>query len=240
MVDKSLAKAFRRKIGFDETLLEKIDTVNVESSLLMNSSRRTLFEYICNHPCNHLRAISRGTNFPPQNVGWHLKKLTKGGLITESSHGKKKIYSPLKHYIKKEECRILSLFSDEKLKRIFLYIKKNPKTTQKEMSEILNIYQQKLSNALLALERSGLVEYKKKGREKTYRVTGMMKILEDEFELRSEFFKKELVLAMEKDGLNPKIKRDDKNQLSIQLRIGGEKNIFLRVKKNPIKSLLKD
>jgi DNA-binding transcriptional ArsR family regulator len=239
VADKSLAKAFRRKMGLDETVLRGISTVNVESSLLMNPSRRTIFEFICNHPCMHLRAISRGTDFSTQNVRWHLNKLKEGGLVTERSVGKKKHYSPLKNMFNEEECRILGLLNHEEVKRVYLEIQKNPKTTQMDLSKTLDIYQQKLSNLLLSLERSELIDYEKKGREKAYQVTSLIKILEDKFETRAENYKKELVLALEKDGLNPKIKSEKKGLLSIELHIGSEERYILKIRMNPVKAVLR-
>jgi DNA-binding transcriptional ArsR family regulator len=111
MADRSLAKALRRKIGLDEGILAKIEAKRGESSLLMNPSRRKIFEHVCNHPCSHLRTISRATGYSTQTVRWHLRKLMEGGLISESSNGRKKFYSPLKNIIQSEECDVLAILN---------------------------------------------------------------------------------------------------------------------------------
>ncbi len=44
-------------------------------SLLMNSSRRSLFEYLCLHPCSHLSEISGALSVSTNTARWHLRKL---------------------------------------------------------------------------------------------------------------------------------------------------------------------
>jgi DNA-binding transcriptional ArsR family regulator len=239
MADRSLAKALRRKIGLDEGILAKIEAKRGESSLLMNPSRRKIFEHVCNHPCSHLRAISRATGYSTQTMRWHLRKLMEGGLISESSDGRKKFYSPLKNIIQSEECDVLAILNRGETKDIYLFIEKWPKKTQKEICKDLGTYQQLLSRALLLLENSGLITYEKIGREKAYFVTGKVKELEEAFELKSVIFERALMDALQVDSLNPSIKNSDENILQIKLDIGGGEGPILKVIKNPLKELLR-
>ncbi len=238
MADKSLARALKRKIGLDESILEKIEARSVEESLLMNPSRRRIFEHVYNCPGSHLRAISRATDFSPQNVRWHLRKLMAKGLLTESSRGKKKTYTPLNSVLKAEECTILALLTGKDTRRVYLFIEKRPRTTQREMVRTLNIYQQKLSRILLSLEHSALITHEKIHRTKAYSVTGKAQELQNAFDHRGKGIIRELLAALEDDGLKPKIKRSGSNSIWIQLNIGEGEQPILKVHKNPLKALL--
>lgn len=232
-----MAKAFKRKIGLDEDILTKIEVKRGESSLLMNSSRRKIFTHICNHPCCHFRAISRATGYSTQTVSWHLKKLVEGGLISESSGGGKKLYRPLKKIIMDDECKILEILNRAEPREVYLFIEKWPKSTQNEICKALGSYQQLISRALLLLERSGLITYKKVGRKKAYFITGKLKELEESFELKSITYQNAIIDALNADSLNPIIERSDENILQIKLDFGGGEGPFLKLNKNPMKAI---
>lgn len=235
---KSLAKALKRKMGFDEDILSKIPGKRGEVSLLMNSTRRKIFEYLCNFPASHLRAISRATGFSTQTVKWHLGKLMEGGLLSGKNYGAKIIYSPLKNVLKGEECRILALMNDDELRKVYLYIKEHPQKTQKHLCNNLNIYQQLLSRILLILEKSDLITYEKKGREKRYYTTNKFENLVDAFDKRSKYWETTLIAALEADSLDPKIESSDSPNLIIKLDVGGGEHSMLSVPKNPFADIL--
>lgn len=235
-----MAKAFKRKIGLDEDILTKIEAKRGESSLLMNSSRRKVFTHICNHPCYHLRAISRAIGYSTQTVRWHLKKLVDGGLISESSRGRKKLYRPLKNIIMDDECKVLEILNRTDLREVYLFIEKRPKSTQTEICKALGTYQQLISRALLLLERSGLIIHKKIGRKKEYFITGKVKELEEAFELKSITFQNAIIDALKADSLSPSIESSDENVLQIKLDFEGGEGPFLKVNKNPLKAITRN
>lgn len=235
---KSLAKALKRKIGFDEDILSKIQGKRGEVSLLMNPTRRKIFEYVCNFPASHLRAISRGTGYSTQTVKWHLGKLVEGGLLSRKNFGIKKIYSPLKNILNAEESELLALMNDEEIKKVYLYIKDHPLKTQKDLCNNLGMYQQSLSRILLILEKSDLLIYKKKGREKKYLSTNKFEDLVEAFDKRSSFWQNTLLAALEADSLNPQLESSDSPSLIIKLDVGGGKYSILKVPKNPFAVIL--
>jgi predicted transcriptional regulator len=239
MADYAIAKAFKRKVGFDEELISKIHGKREGVSLLMNPQRRLIFQYICNLPCSHLRGISKAINFSTQTVRWHLNKLRDAELITETSHGKKKLYHPLKDIITLSECRVLSLLNDDTKRRTYIYIRNNPKKTQKELCTALNTYQQLLSNNLMSLEKHGLITSGKKAKKKAYTSTDRINELFTDFDLRKSGFEKALMDALTKDNLNPKLKSSRANILLIKLDILDSKQNILKVNRNPFWALSK-
>lgn len=238
MPDKNIAKALKRKIGFDESILKKTEYEIGEQSLLMNSSRRKIFQYICNHPCSHLREISRATHYSPQTVRWHMRKLCEANLITETAYGKKKIFTPMKNYITVEECKVLIHLKTDDAKRVYLAIEHNPKITQKKLCETLDIYQQRLSLVLHKLIISDLIYEDKIGRVKTYSVTDKIKELKEEYTQKSEDFIIALMDALSADSLNPKIEISSDDSITIRVTIGGGESAVLHINKNPINTIL--
>jgi hypothetical protein len=69
-------------------------------------------------------------------------------------------------------------------------------------------------------------------------VTGTLGKLRAVYDQGYDTLQKALMVALEDDGLNPKIKRSGDNILSIQLNIGGGEQCLLTVHKNPINTLL--
>lgn len=239
MADYAVAKAFKRKMGADEKLLSGIQVKREGVSLLMNPQRLRIFQYIYNFPCSHLRAISKALGLSTQTVRWHIKKLGDAELITETSHGKKKLYHPLKNIITPLECKVLALLNDDGKRRIYIYIKNNPNKTQKELCAALNTYQQLLSNNLMFLEKYGLITAGKKAKKKAYTSTDRINELFTDFDLRKAAFKKALIKALDGDNLNPKIKSTLANTLLIKLDIMDSKQNILKVNRNPFWALQK-
>jgi DNA-binding MarR family transcriptional regulator len=236
--DKNIAKALERKIGFDVSILKKTEYQIGEQSLLMNSSRRKIFQYICNHPCSHLREVSRATENSPQTVKWHIGKLKETDLITERTCGKKKIFTPLRNIISNEECKIISLLRGEDAKKVYLAILHNPKITQKELCEILDIYQQRLSLVLHKLILSNLIYEDKIGRVKAYTATKKVRDLEEGFTQKSEDFINALMDALYADSLNPKIESSTKDTILIRVTIASGEPTIMRINSNPVKDIL--
>jgi predicted transcriptional regulator len=236
--DKNIAKALKRKIGLDVSILAKTEYEIGEQSLLMNPSRRKIFQYLCNHPCSHLREISRATSNSPQTVRWHMRKLIEANLITESVYGKKKIFTPLRNIITTEECKIINLLREEEKKNVYLAIEHNPKVTQKKLCETLNIYQQKLSLVLRKLIISGLIFEDKISRVKVYSVTNKINELKEGLTQKSDDFIIVLMDALKADSLNPKIEGSSEDTIIIRVTIGGEESAVLHINKNPINTIM--
>jgi DNA-binding MarR family transcriptional regulator len=240
LAKKGLAKALERKMGQDEGILTNIETKAVESSLLMNVSRLRIFEYVCNNPGYHLRQISRALNFSAQTVRWHLAKLIQKELISHDSFGGKKIFFPLRNYIRADVGKLLALLNNEDIKRLYLFIESKSHLTQKQMESELGVYQQLLSRSLLILERHGLITNEKRNRKKTYFITDKISEIERKYEAKASDFEKKLVKALDIDGVDPKIIKSGSKLLEIEIDSGGTGHSILKIQKNPVRAVLRD
>jgi DNA-binding MarR family transcriptional regulator len=239
VVKKGLAKALERKMGLDEGLISQIETKSVDSSLLMNRTRLSIFQFICNNPGAHLRMISRELDFSTQTATWHLKKLVHKGLISRSKFANKNHYFPLDDIFSGEEQRILALFYDLNVKRIYLHIKDNPDVDQTSMVSDLNIYQQLLSKAIIALQRYHLITHKTQNRTRLYRLTDRLEEIKENFQGQTKIYENMLVQALTQDGVDPKIISTEGDIIKIELDSGGSKRTFLAMEKNPYKTIFK-
>ena len=239
MVKKGLAKALERKMGQNEGLLTKIETKAVDSSLLMNDTRRAIFQFICNHPGVHLRMISRSLNFSTQTAIWHLEKLVSRGMISKSKFGNKNHYYPLQKFVSDENRKILALFYNGNIKRTYLHLMNNPDVDQKHLISELNIYQQLLSIALITLKRHELVDYETRNKTKIYHITNRLDELVVYFDQRSLDFENLLDEVLKSDGVNPKVISKDAYRINFEIDSGGSKRSYLKIQKNPVRAVLK-
>src|SRR3990172_7861555 len=88
---KSVGRAFQRALG-SEFVLPEVEPREAGTSLLMNPRRQRVFEYVWNHPCSHLRRISRDMRIPPQSLRWHLIRLRGGGILASRTLKGKTVY----------------------------------------------------------------------------------------------------------------------------------------------------
>jgi DNA-binding MarR family transcriptional regulator len=239
VVKKGLAKALERRMGQDEGLISQIETKSVDSSLLMNPTRLSIFQLICNNPGAHLRLISRKLGFSTQTASWHLKKLVAKGLISKNRFANKNHYYPLKDILGEEQQRVLGLFYDENIKRTYLHLKDNPHVDQRHLCEALNIYQQLLSKALIAMQRYDLIAYQTENKTRYYRITDKLDKLGEQFTGPSSDFSDMLVEALTMDGVDPRIISDKGSILKIELDSGGKRRSVLKIQKDPVKAVLR-
>jgi DNA-binding MarR family transcriptional regulator len=235
--ERSLARALGRKIGLPQDILKDIRTIEVERSLLMNTSRRRIFSYICQHPCSHLRAISRGMDQSPQNVKWHVIQLRYGGFVSEYAIGNRTCFGPL-DFISQKECRVLSLLNERHARAIFLLIRKQPGIGQMEICGNLKIYQQKLSRIMAALESRDLVSWNIAGRSRKYFTTGKMDLMMESYDGKEGQFEERLMVQFEKDGLNPVKHRSRRHFLVVQVDVGTKSKKKLAIPLNPARQAL--
>ncbi len=238
MADKSLAKALKRKMGLDEDILTRSHVISGDSSLLMNAARRRIFEHVCNHPCSHLRKISRELNVSLQTTRWHLVKLSDGGLVVMIPKGKKTLFYPNNRIIGEQECQLISILRRKDALKVYLFIKRHPETTQRALSQSLDIYQQKLSVILSSLDKAELISHEKIGREKAYSTSNRINEMVESLEKNITRYERWLMDVLTRDGVNPKIAESNGGTLTIRLDFGAEKPTVLTIYKNPLSALL--
>src|SRR2546425_4673951 len=88
---EGVGRALQRALG-TQFVLPEVEPREGGTSLLMNPRRQRVFEYVWNHPCAHLRRMSRELHVPPQSLRWHLLRLTEAGLLASRPVKGKTVY----------------------------------------------------------------------------------------------------------------------------------------------------
>lgn len=145
--------------------------------LLALESRRTVYQFLERYPGLHLREVARGTGMDPNHVKYHLQSLEKNGLVssrkedgywrfwpTESSSvGKREVLSP-------KDKKVVALLRREVPLHVTLLLLEQGEAKVKDLVEKVGVSQSTLSYHLRKMEKDGLVEARKEGRERHYRL----------------------------------------------------------------------
>lgn len=233
---EKIGDALKRAIAQERTLEDVGKSKKGEESLLLNPSRLEIFQYLCKNPCSKLRAIAEALELAVATTDWHLRKLSEKGLVTAKSVGKVKIYYPAE-MIDPGDVEILAILSGDKARLICSIIASNPGINQGELGKKVGMYQQEVGWYTSKLTEKGVLSRVKDGRFRRYYLSENLDsaLLSDR--KRRNHFKKALLKALKRDGVDPEIIRSRSQTLVLQIGSGKEKTI-LKVNLSPIPRFL--
>ena len=223
MVEKigdALKKAIAQERAVGEVAKDK-----ESESLLLNTTRLEIFQFLCKSPCSRLRAIARALDVAVPTVDWHLRKMVDRGLITVKAVGKNKIFYP-KEMIDPEDIEVLCILSGDKSRLILRTIVDNPGITQSNLGKTVGMYQQEVGWYTTNLTERGVLSCVRDGRFKHYYVNEDLEDVLRSDRKRRNLFKKTLIKSLKRDGLNPEIVRSRGNALIIEISRGKEKMVL--------------
>jgi len=139
-------------------------TLTDKDKVLLNDTRREIYNYILNNPGCHFREISKNLNKSASTLNWHLRILEKSKLIGSRKFGNKIIYYPTGMDIR--NLPLLSLKS-KMSKQIYEYLLKNPAHLRKIASD-LNANVETIRYNLKNMEKLGIVKRKEDGNKIIY------------------------------------------------------------------------
>ncbi|UCH88682.1 MAG: winged helix-turn-helix transcriptional regulator [Thermoplasmata archaeon] len=189
------------------------------SSLLLNNTRREIYQYICRFPCSHLTGIARDLKMTPPSIEYHLKKMLKEQLIGTKRIGKKTVYFP-DEMVAEEDIPLLALIHDRKAKMILCAVLSSPCLMQKEISRLLALKRQTVRWYIARLKEAGLVDIVEDGVCRRYSPTKLLESKSEVYRNRMKEFKDHVINNLIMDGMNPRIVKNTHNQLIIQIGNG--------------------
>ncbi|AEF96838.1 winged helix-turn-helix transcriptional regulator [Methanotorris igneus] len=145
-------------------------SINNKEKVLLNDTRKEIYNYIVNNPGVHLREIAKNLNKSVSTIIWHLRILEKANLIRSKKVGNKRIYYP-----KGMDVRDLQLiYLNNKLsKKIYEYLLKNPAHLRK-ISRDLDIPVETVRYNLRKMEELGIVDSYEEGNKIIYTVNSKL------------------------------------------------------------------
>jgi hypothetical protein len=90
----------------------------------------------------------------------------------------------------------------------------------------------------MRLERCGFLTARREGKRKIYSASDKLANLLEKYEKRSQDFIENMLNLLDKDGLNPKMRRMSKDSLNVKID-DGRNSYSIRVGANPIKAIMK-
>jgi predicted transcriptional regulator len=144
-------------------VLSRINILD-EEKVLLNDTRREIYNYILDNPGCHLRELSKNLNKPVSTLTWHLRILEKANLVKSKKLGNKLIYYPANMDVR--DLPLLYL-KNETQKSIFEYLSKNSAHLRK-IAKDLNLNVETVRYNLKKLEHLGIVKAKEEGNRVVY------------------------------------------------------------------------
>lgn len=226
-----VGRALQRALG-TEFVLPEVEPREGGRSLLMNPRRQRAFEYVWNHPCCHLRRISRELRVPPQSLRWHLMRLVDGKILAiRRARGKTVYYAPWA--VRETDVPALAALSNGVRSRIVRLVADRHPITQSEIFRALNTYQQAVLPPLRELTYHGLLATSKTNGKRYYEPGETYTRLQTDYEAATQERLDRLLAVLTSDGVIPRVHARTQDEVQVQLSTGLQKSV-LRLTLHPV------
>jgi len=130
---------------------------NEASTLLNQTTRMDLYNFIKDNPGLHFRALSNFLGMPIGVLQYHLGLLVNGGLLSTHRDGRYKRYFESRRFTE-TEMKVISVLRNGTSGKILVALFEKPEMTHKDLALQLNISSQALSWQMRRLEKMGFVK----------------------------------------------------------------------------------
>jgi DNA-binding MarR family transcriptional regulator len=195
-----------------------------KKSILMNPSRRAIYEYLCLHPCSLVSTIAKGLNMKESSVRWHLDKLVYQRFVNVQANGSTVFYPT--RMIDPDHISLFKLMALDKSIDIISLIKAKEGVHQNEIGRELDLNVRTVMKYISDLETLGLIRSANDGKYKRFYLTEMMEKLWDHYRKNSKHFKDFIVKKARQDGLRPKVLLSSPELLKLKIDLGTEVKVL--------------
>ncbi len=130
-------------------------------------TRKKIYSQVERAPGIHFRELQRRTDLAIGSLQYHLDVLQKQHLVKSRKKGKFTRFFPVYGEQSEEEKVALSLFREESVRKIVLFLVQKKRATNKQLARFLGLAPSTVSFHMQKLIKAGLVE-KKRRKKKTY------------------------------------------------------------------------
>ncbi|MCK5291954.1 MAG: hypothetical protein KAR39_08060 [Thermoplasmata archaeon] len=221
---KKLGEALKSVVG--EGYGEGEEKKGKQESVLMNTNRQLIFQFLIFHPCCNMRKVASELKMSPPTVKWHLDKLSHGGYVSSSVVLNKKVYYPTMMISEGDMVDIMEAVNRDKVGMTFLSIVENQGSTQGDIAKEMGVSTQSVRGYTSLLERLGLITTIVDGRHRRYFPSSKLKHMETAMRKRIRNFRKFLLKRFAEDRLNPSIDLSGRRETQITIRVSRKKGVF--------------
>jgi len=201
---RGIGTALRRALGGHDIVLD-VEERRGGESLLMNHRRRSVFEWVGNHPCAHLRLISRALSVPVQTLRWHTGLLVRKEFLSERRIAHKRVFF-LNRSVDEEDVPLFIALNHKLAMEVFSALPNSGGITRPVIVERTGSYAQAVQYHLNRLKSLGVIDVKGKGRSAVYRRTRVRGSLMERYSERENGFLNWILTKLDEDGLTPRLK----------------------------------
>lgn len=140
-----------------------------EPEALEQATRRRIYEHVAAHPGQHMRELQRQLAMSGGTLEYHLRVLTREGLLTERRQGRYLRYFAAAQ-MGGAEKDALGLLRQEVPRRILALLVAQPEQSHGGLLQQFRLAPSTLTFHMQKLTRAGLVVATRHGRETRYRV----------------------------------------------------------------------
>ena len=139
-------------------------------------NRKIIYQHIKRRPGSHLRGISRDLGLSLSTVRHHISFLEKNELIAGKVEGNTRVFFCMEDASGLKRA-VFPLLQQKRFRDIVAFLLIRPGATPMMISDGLQLNPSTLSKYLGILERRGMMEFTKKGREKHYTLVDENRII---------------------------------------------------------------
>ncbi len=191
-----------------------------KKSILMNTSRCVIFEYLCLRPCSTVTGIAKGLAVSESSVRWHLDKLVFERFVTVKENGST-IFFPT-NMINPDHLDVFRLMAMDRSNAILESIKFKKGVYQNELSKELELNIRTVMKYASDLEFFGIIRCSNDGKFKRYYMTNLIDDLKEYYRKNSKHFKEYIIKKTRSDGLKPKIMLSTPELIKLKLEMKGD------------------
>ncbi len=219
-----VGRALQKALG-TEFVLPEIEPRQGGRSLLMNLRRQRAFEFVWNHPCSHLRRISRDLRMPAQSLRWHLVRLRDGGLLASRAvKGKTVYFAPWA--VRDADVPLFTALSNGARGKIVRFIAENRHPTQSDIFRGLHTYQQAVLPPLGELTGLGLLKTWKEDGKRYYELGDAYARLQGDYSAAAADRLDRLLAVLRNDGVTPKVQSRADHEVHVLVSNGVQKSVL--------------
>lgn len=141
----------------------------MEEKALELENRRNIYQYILKYPGTYLREMQKGLGMQVGVLEYHLNYLEKKEIISSQMDGYRKRYYS-REEISHSDKGIIALLRQKVPRRVVVHLMLNPGASFQEVLGEFKISKSTLSFHLKKLVQNSVIEEKKEGRTKIYKV----------------------------------------------------------------------
>jgi DNA-binding transcriptional ArsR family regulator len=227
---------FKNLLGKRELEGPQFSARTGERTLLMSTTRRNIFVYLCLHPCSHFNSLCRALSLKPPNAKWHIKKLVDGGFVVLKKRGNTVVYMP-EGMVADGDVGLLSFLNagkNETLRKLEI-ISSTPGITGKDIVKKTGQSVQAGSRSLHELVKLGIVNGMRDGRHVRFYMSRKFPDRLLFYQKRERNFRTILVRKLKFDGLDPEVVRTSGGTAMVKISTGRGKEIAA-FNLNPVRS----